>query len=835
MPEQPPVELVAMLERLGLATAVQIARMGRRVRRLARDLPRFESVWVDALLQARILTPFQAAEINDGRGESLRIGPYVLYERLPHPYYVACYRARNVDSQEPARLAVVDDAGPRAEAILRQLESLVGCVKRTDGKIENAENPGALHAPYELESLVGCVRRTDEMLPSPLSPLLSPLSPIAHTGVDGARIFAAAPWVEGRTAAEWMVHHGRFPPEVVLEIARTMLAGLIELEEIGICHGDVGTSSLILTDAGGAALSLPGLRGILRPEEGYAYADLLPEAYDSLAPERIAAGTPPSAQSDIYACGCVWWHLLCGRPPLPGGSSLAKLRAAQAGEVCDVRRYALDVAPPLAAAISACLEREPSRRPESMARLAAMLGPPTRGGQEALADCLARAGRPAVHWTATVRSIRRSNRTPLWIAGAVCCLVAAVTLLWPSWHGRSASNTTTEGLGMAMLSKETVRSTEYKVRSTEKSGGIANQQSTINNQQSVVPAAYQQVETRPPDLVLAAGKPLGIASLNLRRGQCVRGPSGSRAAILVPRAGLVVDKEGICFENIDFVYPLVGQPPSAVLGDSAQPGAAVLRGPKTAEPALVQLLASRAEFRGCRFQCDEKGFMPISAIRWVHPAQAEKTETSLPNGRLQLTDCLLHRVGVGVDCRTAGALAIELQNTLHLDAGPLVRLDHCPQSDEPVSIVLGQVTLRGGGPLLECLVPRIEEQPGEITVLATACALVPEPGVPLVRVTGAEMPERLLTAVRWSGQGSLVTPRTPIIAWRGPDGRQQAVDESSLSIAGLVRSEVGFAGEASNDPAASRLIRWQAPLQSADPPGIDPGAIPNGGRMRDER
>ena len=100
MPEQPPAQLVAMLERLGLADAAQVARMGRRVKRLARDLPRFESVWVDALCQARILTPFQAAEINAGRGQRLRLGPYVLHERLPHPCYVACYRARNVDSQE---------------------------------------------------------------------------------------------------------------------------------------------------------------------------------------------------------------------------------------------------------------------------------------------------------------------------------------------------------------------------------------------------------------------------------------------------------------------------------------------------------------------------------------------------------------------------------------------------------------------------------------------------------------------------------------------------------------------------------------------------------------
>ena len=81
---------------------------------------------------------------------------------------------------------------------------------------------------------------------SPHEPALVPRH-LTHAGIDGDRIFAASPWIDGRTAAEWMVHHGRFPPEVVLEIARAMLAGLVELEQLGICHGDVSASSLVLT------------------------------------------------------------------------------------------------------------------------------------------------------------------------------------------------------------------------------------------------------------------------------------------------------------------------------------------------------------------------------------------------------------------------------------------------------------------------------------------------------------------------------------------------------------------------------------------------------------
>jgi hypothetical protein len=215
-------------------------------------------------------------------------------------------------------------------------------------------------------------------------------------------------------------------------------------------------------------------------------------------------------------------------------------------------------------------------------------------------------------------------------------------------------------------------------------------------------------------------------------------------------------------------------------------------------------------------------FFSISAVRWQVPNQADAAGVALPNGRVRFADCFFDRTGVGVDCRTVGALGIELTNTLHLGPGPLVRLDHSPRADEPLSLSLSQVTLRDGT-LLEILGPCIEKQPGEIAVNATACVFAPNATEPLMRLHGDAISERFVRALRWTGQGSLVTPRSPILAVRNSSNRVEIVDESSLSIAGLVRSEVEFAGESSGGAAASRAVRWQAPLQSANPPGVDFG------------
>jgi len=783
MPEPPPPKLIALMEHLGLASPAQVGRMGGRVRRLARDLPRFESVWVDALAQARILTPFQAAEINAGRGESLRIGPYVLCERLRWPYYVACYRARHIESggtvqlAVPGQLAVTGNMRQSTAEALAQLEKLATVAEQIQSERQ--------------------------------------LGLITDVGADDARIWAAAGWIEGQTAAERMVSAGRFSPEVVLEIARTMLADLVALEKAGLCHGDVSASGLLLKDSGQIVLPLAGLRAIVRPEEGYAQADMLPEAYDYLAPERVTEGTAPNTAGDVYACGCVWWQLLCGRRPLSGGNSLAKLRAAQEGKVPDVRQLAPETPGSLAAAISACLQRDPHRRPESMARLAATLGSSTRVGKLALTRCLARRHRRSViRKRPSHRLTRRSSRSPLWLTGAFASVAVclAVAVIWPIW---SRAGATADSSGSAEDTIEQADRDTRRINLDRPLTKAAEKRPSEMARNAVLPAHYFEPTAPrtppdgPQDFVLPCDGPVDVESLELRPGQRVRGNSGERPVLMVPRTGLLVEAENVRFEKVEFVWDHQGD----------------------SRAALIDLRASRVEFRGCLFRSiAEPPTASPPAVRWTHPDDANEAVLSLPNGRLRLADCVMRGVSTGIDCRTVGALAVELVNTLHLGNGPLIRLDHWPGQDEPVQIVLTRVTLRGSGPLLafDCRgggSGRGETSIGEISIRALRCAFAPGLGTALMRIVADASPEQLLRGIRWSGEGSLVSPHTAIAAWRLADGSQQTLDDTSISIDGLVRSEVGFAGEAGSDPASSRAIRWQAPLRTPDPPGIDPAGL----------
>ena len=126
---------------------------------------------------------------------------------------------------------------------------------------------------------------------------------------------------------------------------------------------------------------------------------------------------------------------------------------------------------------------------------------------------------------------------------------------------------------------------------------------------------------------------------------------------------------------------------------------------------------------------------------------------------------------------------------------------------------------------MECRYGRLGDECGPIAISAAECVLDCNPLGGLLVFAGSQQPEALLRATHWDGEGSLVTPRTAMAQWRRGARRPEALGEEDLEVAGLVRGEVEFAGRAEGPPSASRVVRWQAPLRSANPPGANPDAL----------
>ena len=434
MRELPPPQLAALLKRLGLATEGDFERVEATVHRIAGSLPRFESVWIDALRQARCLTHFQAAEIHARARRSTGGRRCVLLQPVFDCGYSAVYRAEDRQTREIVRLAVFSPPSQDRDLLLAKLESLSALGKRLAG----------------------------------------PAGLIVAAGLDGSHGHAASPWVEGTSLADFVLHHGRFPPQAVLEIARAMLGELVDLELVGrignpsyepagdnlrgrigfqpvsaddeskrldrlqtyptagLVHGDIRMQTVLIANDGEVHIPHPGLRGLIRPHEGMSCDNSAPDACSTLAPERVTEGTPPTTMSDLFACGCVWWHLLCGRPPLGGGDARSRLLAAQAAAIDDLHQWAADVPGVLVEAIGDCLQKDPRKRPQSMADLAQRLGPLRRSGRQTIARCLAAAAEPRAAWLRSKRT-RKKAAHPHRVTAAALLVMAGVAVAWPLW------------------------------------------------------------------------------------------------------------------------------------------------------------------------------------------------------------------------------------------------------------------------------------------------------------------------------------------------------------------------------------------------------------------
>lgn len=326
--DPPSSQLVQRLTALGLGTSRDLRRCRPRVRRLARDLPTFDTVWIDALVQDRRLTTFQASVLGSAHPDSLTVGRYVLIDRIGSDRQFTHYRARSRDDRRQRVLTIVEQPA-ESQAAAGRLQILVERLRAaTDAGVGRIE---------------------------------------AFTA-DADRVIIVGPWVEGPTLQELLVRRGRFPPDVVLALMRQLVSALCDLERCGVVHGDLRLRNVRLTSRGTPILMRPGLFPALWPELTI-HSELPPDCFDTVAPELIDTGRPATNRSDMYALGCMAWELLAGRPPFPHGDPLAKLAAHQTRRIPDVRIWSPDTPPPLAELILRLTSADPLQRPAGFDQL----------------------------------------------------------------------------------------------------------------------------------------------------------------------------------------------------------------------------------------------------------------------------------------------------------------------------------------------------------------------------------------------------------------------------------------------------------------------------------
>ncbi|NOX52921.1 MAG: serine/threonine protein kinase, partial [Planctomycetes bacterium] len=359
MLEPPSEQLQKILAEYRLCTRGDLRRCRPRVRRLAHDLPAFDSVWIDALVQAGRLTSFQARVLESPNPESLRVGPCILVDLLGRGRSGATYLARRIDSAERCVLKRMTLSPEDFSTAAERLSQLVS-------SCQELTHPSLVvpHVCKQMAPEAG--ERRSWKTATPLEP---------------GEVILISRFVPGLTLKELLIRRGRFPPDVVWEIGRQLLDGLAAFEERGFVHGEIVLTNVRLSGRGVAALVDAGVLPAVRPELSIHEA-VSPDRCDGIAPERIGTGAPPTVRSDLYALGCLLWTLLAGRPPFPSGDSLAKLAAHQTRPIPDIREWSPTTPDRLARLITHLAAQDPTERPASVREAQQLWGRPGRWGQQ---------------------------------------------------------------------------------------------------------------------------------------------------------------------------------------------------------------------------------------------------------------------------------------------------------------------------------------------------------------------------------------------------------------------------------------------------------------------
>ncbi len=645
---------------------------------MARDLPLFDSVWIDALAQARLLTPFQAREINAGRGEQLLVGPYVLRRRVQYLGPADCFLAAEIDTDEPA-----DSKSRRRNRPVVHLMVAGGFDPSNAAK--HAAKLQAAAAKFSATAMRGVLA-------------------LRKAGADNDRVWAAYDPPSGSPASEWLSCQGRFSPDAAIEIARQLLAELVSLEQQGIAPGDLAASALWLTGAGEVQLARCGWHVAIECEQESVIGSNSIGVFDQANGDRshlLDGNNPPTTNArDVYDFGVLCWHLLAGRSPFVDKTAATRLTDANDRRISDIRHIAPDVSKILASAIEQCTHRDPAQRPQSFAELHVILGPSTTAGRRLLALELFRTGQATSRgdWPRKIQSAVQGAGQPLMAATACAVLLAAAT--WPFWRSRHPAVEPRNGAAptATIITDRRVPTVENGLAIFRPKDPATNLHPAAHDRadHDVRPASFQAhsdaapTEDSPPTSLphrsvveLTDTAEIAGGTLRLQPGAIVRGKEGLRPRILVPPNGLTVTADQVRFENVDFIW---------------RPRPEEITSPE--RHALLELKSGVSEFAGCTFQAQAvDSFALPAAIRLGNNLQ--RGAALAPAMRVDLERCVIDGVACGIDCAARGPVAIAARNSLYVGQGPLVQFSQPCRVDAATSVTLAHVTLRNARAAIE--------------------------------------------------------------------------------------------------------------------------------------
>jgi serine/threonine protein kinase len=195
--------------------------------------------------------------------------------------------------------------------------------------------------------------------------------PVVDRGEHEGVPYMAQKFITGGSLENKIRERGSLSLREAVDLCTQVADGLDALHAVGLIHRDVKPGNILLDDDGHAYITDFGLMKdreasvLTRP--GQALGSM-----DYMAPEQIR-GEEVTAQSDVYALGCVMIECLTGKPPFADRQGMRILWAHLQEEPPDPCTGRADLPSDVGWAVTRALAKEPEKRPPTATAYAHMV------------------------------------------------------------------------------------------------------------------------------------------------------------------------------------------------------------------------------------------------------------------------------------------------------------------------------------------------------------------------------------------------------------------------------------------------------------------------------
>jgi serine/threonine protein kinase len=291
----------------------------------------------DLMIEANLLTRWQADKLLAGKHKGFRLGKYKLLGQIGKGGMSSVYLAEHELMKRRVAIKVLPQNRVNDSSYLERFRLEARAVAKLD-------DPNIVRA-YDIDN-------------------------------EGNIHYIVMEYVEGQDLHQKVAGEGPLDYDTAADYIAQVANGLQHAHEMGLVHRDIKPANCLVDKHNVVKLLDLGLAKLTEDDQAsltMANEENVLGTADYLAPEQALNSHQADSRSDIYSLGCTLYFLLTGSPPFPEGSISERLLKHQTARPETIFKFRPDAPPSLVDVCETMMSKKPDDRFQSAGELAAHL------------------------------------------------------------------------------------------------------------------------------------------------------------------------------------------------------------------------------------------------------------------------------------------------------------------------------------------------------------------------------------------------------------------------------------------------------------------------------